>query len=220
MKVLVNCEESQIVCKAFREKGHEAYSCDLLPCSGGHPEWHIKEDAILMRTAIKFYTQDRQAHYVNEWDLKISHPPCDDIALCGAKWFDKKRLSGQQKESIIFFLDVWEFSNCTENPKNIMSGWKYLKKWYPDIIERMIDIKFPIKYQQKIQPYQFGHGETKETWLWLNDLPLLQPTNMVQGRENRIWKMPPSKDRAKLRSKTYLGIAKAMAEQWSDASVL
>jgi len=95
-----------------------------------------------------------------------------------------------------------------------MSGWRYIRKWFPKIIDRIHDIEFPARYTQIIHPWQFGHGETKETWLWLRGLPLLQPTNIVDGRQNRIWKMGPSKDRGKLRSKTYPGIAQAMAEQW------
>lgn len=204
MDVLVDCEESQEVTKAFRAKGHNAFSCDLLPCSGGHPEWHIQSDVLYHLKQVK----------PDYYDMVISHPPCDDIALCGTRWFDKKRLSGQQEASINFFLDIWEISNCTENPKNIMSGWKYIKKWYPAIIERMMDINFTIKFSQSIQPWQFGHGETKETWLWLKGLPPLTPTNIVDGREHKIWKMPPSPERAKLRSKTYPGIAAAMADAW------
>lgn len=203
MKILVACEESQEVTKAFRRLGHEAYSCDFLDCSGGHPEWHIKADALGMAKS-------------KTWDLIISFPPCTDLSLSGSAHFEKKRLSGQQEDAINFFLDIWEVSNCTENPKNIMSGWKYLNKWYPVIVERIMDIKFPINPTQKIQPWQFGHGETKETWLWLKGLPKLKPVNIVSGREQRIWKMPPSAERGKLRSKTYSGIASAMAHQWSQ----
>lgn len=184
MKVLVACEESQAVCKAFRELGHEAYSCDIQGCSGGHPEWHIQGDVLPLLK--------------EKWDLIIAHPPCTDLAVSGARWFKQKREDGRQKRSIDFFM---EFAKCDcervaiENPVCIMSSvWR--------------------KPDQIIQPWQFGHGETKATCLWLKGLPLLKPTNIVEGREQKVWKMPPSKDRAKLRSRTFQGIARAMAEQW------
>ena len=187
LKVLIGCEESQEVCKAFRELGHKAYSCDLIPFSGGRPEWHLQMDVF---EAIK----------MKEWDLMIAFPPCTDLAVSGARWFEEKRKDGRQRKSIEFFLQLTETEIkhwCIENPIGITSTW-YRK---PD---------------QIIQPWMFGHGETKATCLWLHNLPKLQPTNIVEGRENRIWKMPPSKDRAKLRSKTYQGIANAMAIQWSN----
>lgn len=184
MKVLVACEESQAVCKAFRERGHEAYSCDLQDCSGGHPEWHIKGDAL---EVIK-----------QKWDLIIAHPPCTDLAVSGARWFKEKQADGRQQKAIDFFMKFIN-ADCpriaVENPVCIMSK-KYRK---PD---------------QIIQPWMFGHGEVKTTCLWLKGLPKLEPTDIVEGREQKCWKMAPSPDRAKLRSKTYPGIAKAMAEQW------
>lgn len=201
MNILIACEESQEVCKAFRSKGHNAFSNDILPCSGGHPEWHLKEDARLAATN-------------RNWDLIISFPPCTDLSLSGARWFEKKRLSGEQETSIWFFLDMWKISNCIENPRNIMSGMKYIKKWFPNIYTHMQHIRFPMSPTQVIHPWQFGHGETKATCLWLRGVPPLVPTDIVDGREQRIWKMPPSKDRGKERSKTYKGIAKAMASQW------
>lgn len=183
MRILVACEESQEVCKAFRERGHEAYSCDILPCSGGHPEWHIQDDVF--------------KHINNKWDIVIAFPPCTDLAVSGARWFKEKREQGFQQVSIDFFL-MFTRLECRwaiENPVGIMST-HYRK---PD---------------QIIHPWQFGHGETKATCLWLNGLPLLVPTEVVEGREQKIWKIPPSKYRSMLRSKTYSGIAKAMAEQW------
>ena len=190
MKVLVACEESQAVTIEFRKLGHEAYSCDILDCSGGHPEWHIKDDIdnVLYNSTYSGY---------NNWDLVIAFPPCTDLASSGARWFKEKIKDGRQQKSIDFFM---KFVDCCdkvaiENPIGIMSN-KYRK---PD---------------QIIQPWQFGHGETKATCLWLKNLPKLEPTNIVEGREQKIWRMSPSKDRAKLRSKTYKGIAKAMAEQW------
>lgn len=185
MKVLIGCEESQEVCKAFRAKGHEAYSCDLLPCSGGHPEWHIQADVF-------------EAIQSREWNMAVLFPPCTDLAVSGARWFAEKRKTGEQQRSIELFMKI---VNCgidkmaIENPIGIMST-----------IYRKPD--------QIIQPWQFGHGETKATCLWLKGLPPLQPTDIVEGREARIHKMAPRPDRAKMRSKTYSGIAKAMADQW------
>lgn len=186
MKVLLACEESQTVCKAFRELGHEAYSNDIIPCSGGHPEWHLE--------ASVFDVLD----WTN-WDMMIAFPPCTHLAVSGARHFTQKIIDGRQQAAIEFFKRLYY---CTipkiaiENPIGIMST----KLFKPD---------------QIIQPWHFGHGETKATCLWLVNLPKLIPTNIVEGREGRIWKLPPSPDRAKLRSKTYPGIAKAMAEQWS-----
>ena len=184
-KILVACEESQAVTKEFRLLGHEAYSCDLMECSGGYPEWHIQGDV----TEI----MDRE-----DWDCIIAFPPCDHLAVSGARWFKDKQKDGRQQSGIDFFMRFAN-SNCKyisiENPIGIMST-RYRK---PD---------------QIIQPWQFGHGETKATCLWLKGLPLLKATDVVEGREQRIWRMGPSPDRAKLRSKTYLGIARAMAEQW------
>lgn len=185
MRILVACEESQAVTRKLRRLGHEAYSCDIEPCSGGHPEWHLQQD-VTQLLKIK-------------WDMVIAFPPCTDLAVSGARYFEQKRKDGRQQKSIEFFM---MFANCgcpktaIENPIGIMSG-----------IYRKPD--------QIIQPWQFGHGETKRTCLWLKGLPKLKPVDIVPGREQRIWKMPPGKDRAKTRSKTYPGIAKAMAEQWA-----
>ncbi len=182
-KVLIACEESQAVTKAMRAIGVQAYSCDIEPCSGGHPEWHIKSDVTALLD--------------QEWDLVIAFPPCTDLAVSGARWFKEKQANGSQQRSIDFFMLFTKLSCrwAIENPIGIMST-KYRK---PD---------------QIIHPWQFGTGETKATCLWLHNLPLLQPTDIVDGREPRIWKMAPSPDRSKLRSKTFLGIARAMAEQW------
>ena len=137
----------------------------------------------------------------NGWDMMIAHPPCTDIAVSGAKHFWYKIKDGRQQKSVDFFMMLVNApidKICIENPVGIMST-KYRK---PD---------------QYIQPWQFGHGETKKTCLWLKNLPELKAINIVEGRENRIWKMPPSKDRGKLRSITYKGIATAMATQWSPS---
>ncbi len=185
MKILVACEESQAVTIELRKLGHEAYSCDLEPCSGGHPEWHLRVDALEL---LKMH-----------WDMLLAFPPCTHLAVSGARYFEQKRRDGRQQEGIDFFMS---FANAPcdkiaiENPVGIMST-KYRK---PD---------------QIIQPWQFGHGETKATCLWLKNLPQLQPTDIVNGREQRVWKMPPGPNRAKERSKTFPGIAKAMAMQWA-----
>lgn len=217
MRVLVACEESQEVCKAFRALGHEAYSCDIQECSGGHPEWHIQDDVVRLLNpgyykwssadyggtktvyAIdQFKTCDGASHQVSEWDMIIAFPPCTHLAVSGARYFEQKRKDGRQQEAIDFFMRFVN-ADCEyiaiENPIGIMST-NYRK---PD---------------QIIQPWMFGHGETKATCLWLKGLPPLKPTDIVDGREQRVWRMPPGPERAKLRSKTYPGIAKAMAEQW------
>lgn len=184
MRILVACEESQAVCKAFRAKGHEAFSCDILPCSGGRPEWHIQGhiEKVLYQS----------------WDMVIAFPPCTDLAVSGARWFPEKIADGRQQASIKFFelfTNLLTYKVAIENPIGIMS--RIYRK--PD---------------QIIQPWQFGHGETKATCLWLKGLPKLIPTNIVEGREQKVWKMPPGPDRAKMRSRTYSGVAEAMASQW------
>ena len=185
MKILVACEESQAVTKELRKLGHQAFSCDILSCSGGHPEWHIQGDVI--------------KELDKNWDMIIAFPPCTHLASSGARWFKEKQKDGRQQNAVDFFMRIVT-ANATkiaiENPIGIMSS-KYRK---PD---------------QIIQPWQFGHGETKATCLWLKGLPKLTATELVEGREQRIWRLPPSKDRAKLRSKTFPGIAKAMATQWT-----
>ena len=202
MNVLVACEESQRVCIAFRERGHNAFSCDIEPCSGGHPEWHIMQDVIpLLNGRCSFKTMDGIEHSIDgKWDLIVSFPPCTHLAVSGARYFEQKRKDGRQQQGIDFFMEFTK-ANCEkiaiENPIGIMST-HYRK---PD---------------QIIQPWMFGHGEAKATCLWLKNLPKLEPTNIVDGREQRIWKMPPGPERAKERSKTFPGIAKAMASQWSD----
>lgn len=192
MKVLVACEESQEVCKAFRELGHEAYSCNIEPCSGGHPEWHLQCDALEM---LKL-----------QWDMIIAHPPCTHLSSSGARWFPEKRADGRQQQGIDFFMSFTR-ADCphiaVENPVGIMST-QYRK---PD---------------QIIQPWMFGHPEKKATCLWLKGLPKLEPTNDVsaymrtlpKSRQERLHYLPPGPDRARIRSRTFPGIAKAMAEQW------
>ena len=184
MAVLIACEESQAVTIAFRARGVKAFSCDIMLCSGGHPEWHLQQDVLPLLT--------------QNWDMIIAFPPCTHLASSGARWFAEKRADGRQQQAVDFFMAFTEVSCpriAIENPIGVMStAWR--------------------KPDQIIQPWQFGHGETKATCLWLKGLPLLEPTSIVDGREQGCWRMCPSPDRAKLRSRTYSGIANAMAEQW------
>ena len=201
MKVLIACEESQEVCKAFRRLGHEAYSCDILPCSGGHPEWHIKMDVLKLLNGGRFATVDHKIHDIEGWDLMIAHPPCIRLCNSGVRWLHERNLWKEMRDAAFFFDNLMKAyipKKCIENP--------IPHKYALEIINR--------KYNQIIQPYMFGHGESKATCLWLDNLPKLKATNIVEGREKRIHKMSPSKDRSKLRSKTFPGIARAMAEQW------
>lgn len=218
MNVLVACEESQEVCKAFREKGHRAFSCDLQECSGGHPEWHIKGDVLpLLNGNCDFLTADGQWHtQAWRWSLIIAHPPCTDLAVSGARHFAKKQKDGRQQKSIVLFMQM-ALADCpkiaVENPVCIMSSaWR--------------------KPDQIIQPWMFGEHARKTTCLWLKGLPPLFPTEIVdegqivgkgfsvgaslnyaKDENGKIlsWNDPRT---AKARSKTFPGIAKAMAEQW------
>ena len=220
MKVLIACEESQAVCKAFREKGHEAYSCDIIECSGGHPEWHIRWDAIaLLNGNCSFMTCDGSLHRIDgRWDLLIAHPPCTYLTVTGNRWFNVERYGEKaiqrmkdREEAIAFFMSFVN-ADCEkiaiENPIGIMST-EYRK---PD---------------QIIQPWMFGDAVEKKTCLWLKGLPTLVETNVVTPEPRKefasgktmppwyadAWKLPKD-ERSKLRSKTFLGIAQAMAEQW------
>lgn len=203
MKVLIACEESQEVCKAFRALGHEAFSCDLQDCSGGHPEWHIKGDVFdVLRDG---------------WDLLIGHPPCTYLSYAGIAHWGKPGRVFRRLEALEFFARLWEAPIeriCLENPKGCAS---------PTIA----------KYSQEIQPYYFGDADFKTTWLWLKNLPPLVHTKERSLFDNATHTKKPEpkgylstgkavhwcdsqsgKERAKLRSKTFPGIARAMAEQW------
>ena len=183
-RVIVNCEYSGRVREAFRNLGHDAWSCDLLDSEDDSP-YHIKGDALFVA-------------YTFPWDLMICHPPCTHLAVSGARHFPAKRESGVQQEALEFvrnLLDAPIEQIVLENPISIISS----------------EVRKP---DQIIHPWQFGHGETKATCLWIKGLPLLQPTNIVEGREARVHKMPPSPTRWKERSRTYQGIADAMAAQW------
>lgn len=208
MRVLVACEESQRVCIAFRNKGHEAYSCDILPCSGGHPEWHLQQDVTPLLK--------------EKWDMILAFPPCTHLAVSGARHFENKRNNGSQREAIEFFgklLQVDCPKVAIENPVNIISG-NYIKKWFPDLAEKY---GFPIKPTQTIQPYCFGEEAQKKTCLWIKGLPPLIPTKIVepkisthQRKDGTISHYPSHMcwASAQERSKTFKGVAQAMAEQW------
>lgn len=183
LRVLVACEFSGAVRNAFAAKGHEAWSCDLLPAEDGGP--HIMGDAATV------------AHF-GCWDLMVGHPPCTHLAVSGARWFKEKR--EEQAEALAFvrkLLDAPIPRIALENPVSIISSR----------IRRA---------DQVIQPWQFGHGETKATCLWLKGLPKLKPTNIVEGREARVHRMSPGPDRWRERSRTFAGIAAAMADQWGS----
>jgi len=203
MKILIACEESQAVCKEFRKLGYEAFSCDILPCSGGHPEWHLQEDVTLLLE--------------RNWDMIIAFPPCTHLAVSGARHFKEKIKDGRQQQGIDFFM-LFANSKCSkvaiENPISIMST-----KWR--------------KPDQIIQPFMFGDKARKTTCLWLKNLPKLKPTKIVsEGESVKMgkgkypkWSHDPVDKHGKkiaynseeikiLRSKTFPGIAKAMAKQW------
>ena len=219
MVILVGCEESQAVTIELRKLGHEAFSCDLLPCSGEHPEWHIQFDVTKVLKGGYFLAENGDEIYVSKWDMLICFPPCTDLAVSGARHFERKIADGSQAKSIEFFMAL---ANCNipkiaiENPIGIMSG-----KWR--------------KPDQIIQPWQFGDKAQKSTCLWLKGLPKLKPTNIVEkgeffeftskkGEKKRMpmWYYKALQDaktpeqRRTLRSKTFPGIAKAMAYQWTN----
>ena len=220
MNVLIACEESQRVSIAFRDKGYNAFSCDILPCSGGHPEWHICGDVLpLLNGNCEFVTMDGISHRIDgKWDLIIAHPPCTYLTLAGNKWFKPEYAESfpdrqkQRKEAVDFFMDIAN-ADCDkiaiENPVGVMSSqWR--------------------KPDQYIEPYMFGDPEKKKTGLWLKGVPLLKPTNIVEpviihcksGANEPRWHMEtmrlPKEERSRVRSQTFIGIAKAMADQWGE----
>lgn len=225
MKVLIACEESQTVCKAFRERGHEAYSCDIQPPSGGHPEWHVQGDALKLLRGGEFETTDGQKHFVDKWDLLIAHPPCTYLTVSGNRWFNvdkygdkaRKRIVEREDAAAFFmaFINAPVEKIAVENPVGYMSS--HFRK--PDCI---------------IQPFQFGEHARKGTCLWLKNLQPLTPTKIVDPGEILLggysvgasanfatdangkilrWNDPRTQ---KSRSKTFPGIAAAMAEQWGE----
>ena len=212
MKVLVACEESQRVCIAFRERGHNAFSCDIEPCSGGHPEWHILQDVIpLLDGRCSFKTMDGIEHSIpGKWDLIIAHPPCTYLSNAGARFLypggilNEERLKKGLKAKD-FFMEIYNADCnkiCVENPT-------------PSSIYELP------KYDQVIQPWMFGHPVQKRTCLWLKGLPKLKSTNITEERQStkvtgNWFNKGGGKDRQKNRAKTFPGIAKAMSEQWGS----
>lgn len=186
MRVLIACEFSGVVRRAFLKRGHDAWSCDLLPAEDGDHH-HIRGDA----NSVAYW-------HGGQWDLMVCHPPCTHLAVSGARWFkDKQKEQADALNFVRTLLDAPIPRIALENPISIISS--RIRK--PD---------------QIIQPWQFGHGETKATCLWLKNLPKLVPTNIVEGREARVHRMPPGPDRWKERSRTFEGIAAAMADQWGN----
>ena len=184
MKIFIACEYSGIVRDAFIRKGHDAISCDILPTESPGP--HIMGDCVPVIEK-------------GDWDLIVMHPPCTALAVSGNRWYGRGMPKHNERvKSIHWTMMLWHkaMANakavCMENPVGVL----------------------PMKPTQYIQPWQFGHGETKKTGLWLHNLYPLEPTDIVEGREQRIWKLPPTGDRWKIRSSTFSGIADAMAEQW------
>lgn len=193
MKILIACEESQTVCKAFRELGHEAYSCDIIPCSGGRPEWHIQDDVI--------------KHLNDGWDMMIAHPPCTYLSNAGARFLYPKgvlnnnrlKLGMEAKEFFMKLINADIPKICVENP----------------VPSKIYGLP---QYDEIIQPYLFGHPIQKKTCLWLKNIPKLLSTNISSNPQSTKipgnWFNKGGKERQKNRSKTFEGIAKAMAEQW------
>jgi site-specific DNA-cytosine methylase len=219
MRILVGCEESQAVTKELRKLGHQAFSCDLLESSGGHPEWHIMDDVETVINNKPFVTQKGTREVVEEWDMIIAFPPCTYLTVTGNRWFNIDRYGDKaikrhadRKDAIKFFM-MFANADCEkiaiENPVGVMSShWR--------------------KPNQIINPYQFGDAFEKKTCLWLKGLPELKPTNIVtppprtrfdSGKSMPTWYADawklPKEERAKLRSKTFPGIAKAIADQWT-----
>ena len=212
MKILIACEESQRVAIELRKLGHESYSCDLFECSGGHPEWHIIGDCTsLLNGNCSFNTSDGLEHYINSnWDMIIGHPPCTYLSNAGARHLYPKGVLNQERyklgiEAKKLFMAIYN-ADCEriaiENP----------------IPSKIYNLP---QYTQVIQPYEYGHPFKKKTCLWLKNLPKLKPTNILPEEERQStkvagnWFNKGGKDRQKNRSKTFEGIAKAMAEQWT-----
>lgn len=211
MNVLVACEESQRVTMEFRKLGHNAFSCDIEPCSGGHPEWHIMQDVVsLLDGYCSFKTVDGLEHEVSaKWDLIIAHPPCTYLSNAGARFLYPKGVLNEERlqkgiEAKKLFMAIYNADCekiCVENP----------------IPSRVYELP---KYSQIVQPYEYGHPVQKKTCLWLKGLPKLKPTNIVEERQSTKiagnWFNKGGKERQKNRAKTFTGIAKAMAEQWGE----
>lgn len=211
MKVLVACEESQRVCIEFRKKGHEAYSCDIIDQSGGHPEWHIMQDVIpLLNGDCEFFTTNGERHVIQgQWDMIIAHPPCTYLSNVGSPHLFDKNHNIKNKERYKKGIEAKEFFMKFINAKCkkiVVENPTPMKIW-----------ELP-KYTQAIHPYYFGDPFKKRTCLWIKGVSPLTPTKICENPEPTTkpgnWYNKAGKDRAKIRSKTFLGIAKAMAEQW------
>lgn len=208
MNVLVACEESQRVCIEFRALGHNAFSCDILECSGGHPEWHFKQNCLEVIKNKGGVLETGECVYVDGWDLMIAHPPCTYLSNAGARFLYPKGVLNQDRykkglKAKKFFMELYNTDIpriCVENP----------------VASKIYELP---KCTQSIQPYYFGHPYKKKTNLWLKGLPNLVPTNVVPvSQSTKVagnWFNKGGKDRQRNRSKTFPGIAKAMADQWS-----
>ena len=187
--ILIGCEESQTICKAFRGAGYEAYSCDLEP-TRGNPDWHYQQDIM-------------EVIPTRRWDLIILHPDCTAMAVSGNRWYGKGMPMNDKR------LAQVEWTKAL---------WKLAKKYSDRVaLENPVSVVFKhLENVSYIQPWQFGHGETKKTGFALHGLEPLKPTNVVDGREQRIWKMPPGETRKRDRSKTFQGIADAIVNQWGS----
>ena len=207
INILIACEESQRVCEAFRKRGGKAYSCDIIECSGGHPEWHIMQDVIpLLNGGCSFKTMDGVEHSIDgKWDLIIAHPPCTYLSNAGARFLYPKGVLNEERLE-----------------KGMIAKDFFMHFYNADCDRIAIENPIPSKvyglppYTQTIQPWMFGHPVQKKTCLWLNGLPELQPTNVVEERQSTKipgnWFNSGGKERQKNRAKTFPGIAKAMAE--------
>lgn len=186
--ILIGCEESQTLCGAFRAAGHEAYSCDLQP-TRGNPEWHYQKDIM-------------EVIPLRRWDLIVLHPDCTAMAVSGNRWYGKgKPFHLKRVAQVEWTKQLWSLAKRHSNKAALENPVSVIFKHLENV--------------QYIQPWQFGHGETKKTGFALHGLPPLEPTNIVSGRDQRIWKMPPSETRKRDRSKTFEGIASAIVEQWA-----
>ena len=211
MNVLIACEESQTVCKAFRARGFDAYSCDIQECSGGHPEWHIHGDVLPILNGGDFTAQDGGSGHVDKWDMIIAHPPCTFLSNCGAVHLFRGHQINMDRynrgmEGRSFFMKFYEYG--------ALGGTIAIENPVPSSI-----FNLP-KETQIIEPYDYGEPVSKKTLLWLFGVPLLYPTNIVKStqscHDSGTWFSVGGKERQKNRSKTFDGIAQAMAEQWGD----
>jgi len=188
LPILIGCEESQVICKAFRDAGYEAYSCDLLP-TRGNQDWHIQDD--ILNVIPK-----------RQWSLIVLHPECTALALSGNRWYAQGKPYYQKRLSAIrWTLSLWQLAIKYSKKVALENPGSVIFKFLPNVFY--------------CQPWQFGHGEVKQTGFALHGLEPLVPTEIVDGRDERIWRMAPSADRKRDRSETYNGIAQAIVSQWA-----